>query len=517
MNPEARRLVDRLWTYCNVLRDDGVSSIEYLEQLSCLLFLKMAHQIETIQKSAEVPAEQRRRVLPHTWKGRGWEELLDKTDDALETTYASLLEDLGGDGQQETTLGLIFYRVRNRIQNPAHLRRLIVDLIDNEDWAGSKTDIKGDAYEALIARSANDTKAGAGQYFTPRPLINAIVKCMRPTPEDIITDPACGTGGFLLAAHDYIQTTYEGRMSDEELDRLALRAIHGTELVPMTARLAAMNFLLHGIGAADGPPLIKVADALAEDVTEPATMVLANPPFGTKSSISIDNGDGKQTKEDVRYTRNDFWARTTNKQLNFIQHIAALLAANGRAAVVLPDSVLYEGGAGGAGTQIRRKLLTDFDLHTMLRLPDKIFHAGGVRANVLFFDAKPTRLSSEEPPATDQLWVYDMRTGSQLTLKKNPLQDHHLNDFVEQFRAEEGGRRGQREPTDRFRPFAAKELLDDPDVNLNIGLVEPEDDEPVPAPGELVRTVASDLQTALEEISALAQALGVDLSAQAES
>lgn len=515
MNSDVRRLVDRLWNYCNVLRDDGVSSFEYLEQLSCLVFLKMADQIEQADLAAKVPPEQRRRILPVGWEGRGWKELRVLTSDALEQAYTQLLEDLGTQGDEEhdeaerkpeTTLSLIFHRARNRVQNPAHLRRLIVDLIDKEDWAGSKTEIKGAAYEALIERSAEDTKSGAGQYFTPRPLITAIVACMRPTPEDSITDPACGTGGFLLAAYEYIQREYQGKISDAQQDRLNSGAIHGTELVPSTARLAAMNFLLHGIGAADGKPLIKVEDALAAEVAEPVTMVLANPPFGTKSSISIDDGSGRKSRQDTRYRRSDFWVRTTNKQLNFIQHIAASMTAEGRAAVVVPDNVLYE----SVGKKIRQKLLTEFDLHTMLRLPDKIFYAGGVRANVLFFDAKPFR-AGDEAAATSQLWVYDLRSGSKLTLKKNPLRDEHLSDFVEQYRAEEGGRRGKRTVTENFRPFDGTMLLEDPDVNLDIGLIEaPEDDaESSAAPLDLIRDISADLRAALSELDDLAQALGL--------
>ncbi|MBQ1098583.1 SAM-dependent DNA methyltransferase [Streptomyces sp. b94] len=514
MKLEARRLVERLWNYCNVLRDDGVSSLEYLEQLSFLVFLKMAAEMEEADK--DLPQNKRRRVLPDTekWRNRGWTDLLDRTGGGLEEEYTQLLTDLGKQGEGEnTTLGLIFYRARNRLQNPANLRRLIVDLIDKEKWLSSSKDIKGDAYEALIARSAEDTKAGAGQYFTPRVLIESIVRCMRPTPDDTITDPACGTGGFLLAAHDYIVRAYGDDMSTEESARFDEGAIWGTELVPATARLAAMNLLLHKIGRPEGKPLIHVKDALAKPPTpaERASMVLANPPFGKKSSIVITNVDGSVSREDMSYHRKDFWETTTNKQFNFVQHIANLLTDNGRAAVILPDNVLFEGGR---GVSIRRELLKRYNLHTMLRLPAGIFYAGGVKANVLFFDAAAPRRSEDEPPHTQQLWVYDLRTGNRFTLKQNPLLPGHLEDFEKRAFGvgtdDPDGAIERRVPEGRLQVFDGGELVATKDVNLDIGLIEPEAAE-AKSLTELTLALSADLREAMLELEHLAADLDVEL------
>ncbi|MEU6363892.1 class I SAM-dependent DNA methyltransferase [Streptomyces albidoflavus] len=524
MKLEARRLVDRLWNYCNVLRDDGVSSLEYLEQLSFLVFLKMAAEIEEADK--DLPEDRRRHVLPEPESlpdpekppVRGWPDLLDLTGNALEEGYTQLLTDLGKqDKGHNTTLGLIFHRARNRLQNPANLRRLIVDLIDKERWLSASKDIKGDAYEALIARSAEDTKAGAGQYFTPRVLIESIVRCMRPAPEDIITDPACGTGGFLLAAHDYIVREHGKDMSTEESARFDDGAIWGTELVPATARLAAMNLLLHKIGRPDGKPLIHVEDALAKPPApgKRASLVLANPPFGKKSSIVITNGDGSVSREDMSYHRKDFWETTTNKQFNFVQHIANLLTDNGRAAVILPDNVLFEGSRGAS---IRRELLKRYNLHTMLRLPAGIFYAGGVKANVLFFDAAPPRRNNDEPPHTKQLWVYDLRTGNRFTLKQNPLLPGHLQDFEKRAfgvgECELDAAIARRVPEGRLQVFDGAALVATKDVNLDIGLIEPDNKDAAEAKSltELTLALSADLRGALLELEQLAADLDVELS-----
>ncbi|WP_406740237.1 N-6 DNA methylase [Streptomyces atratus] len=517
MNQAARRLVDRLWNYCNVLRDDGVSSLDYLEQLSFLVFLKMADQIETENNFIDNKLKHRH-VLPTTpeWKNRGWRELLLLSERPLEKAYSQLLHDLGERSASdiETTLSLIFFRARNRIENAANLRRLIVDLIDKEDWKGSSKDIKGDAYEALIARSAEDTKAGAGQYFTPRVLIESIVRCTRPTPDDTITDPACGTGGFLLAAHDYITSEYKDDLDTEGYERLRSGNIWGTELVPTTARLAAMNFLLHNIGKPDGKPLIEVKDALAKKPEKLASLVLANPPFGRKSSIVISTEDGKVGRDGMAYERKDFWETTTNKQLNFLQHIATQLTDTGRAAVILPDNALFEGGR---GAEIRRELLLRYDLHTILRLPEGIFYAGDVKANVLFFQSSGPRRSDDEPPRTQQLWVYDLRSGSRFTLKRNPLKPEHLADFENLAFHPDDPDRKQREPSERFQVFDGAKLAESKDVNLDIGLMDTSAAEAAEAksPGELVQGIAGNLHEALSEIDALAKSLGVKLPAPA--
>jgi len=252
------------------------------------------------------------------------------------------------------------------------------------------TDVKGDAYEGLLQKNAEDMKSGAGQYFTPRPLIKAIVEVMQPQPGTDICDPACGTGGFLLAANDYVVDNNPYLDPDQKRD-LRFEALQGWEIVDNTARLCAMNMLLHGISGADAESPIHVDDALKADPGVRFDMVLTNPPFGRKSSVTVVGADGEARREDLTVVRDDFWATTSNKQLNFVQHVKSLLTINGRAAVVVPDNVLFEGGA---GETIRRKLLRECDLYTLLRLPTGIFYAGGVKANVLFFDRKPP---SERP------------------------------------------------------------------------------------------------------------------------
>lgn len=528
MNQEARRLVDRLWNYCNVLRDDGVSASSYLEQLSLLVFLKMADETEQLNAHRPDPADHQH-MLPTTpeWQGRGWPELVDLEGDPLEEAYSKLLTDLGrrSDQKDHTTLSLIFNRARNHIESSSHLRRLIVDLIDKEKWRNSRSDINGAAYEALIARSVSDTKAGAGQYFTPRALIESIVRCMRPTPYDKITDPACGTGGFLIAAHEYITREYGDDLPDEDLRRLRTESIWGHEIVPATARLAAMNCLLHSLGDPTGKPIIEVGDALAKSPKRHATLVLANPPFGRSSGINV---SGKQAdaeagdRGNVTYNRPDFWVSeqtTTNKQLNFIQHIGTQLTDKGRAAVVVPDGVLYEGGAGSVGDLVRRELLTGYNLHTMLRLPENIFYAGGVKAHVLFFEAVPGHRSDDHPPHTTHVWTYDLRTGSRFTLKKNPMMTEHLADFEKQAFDPSDPDRKQRKESDRFRRHNAAELLAQKQVSLDIARLSPEASatkDSLASVDELTRTVAGDLRTALAEIETFAQELGVDLTTASE-
>ncbi len=292
------------------------------------------------------------------------------------------------------------------------LRRLIADLIDKEEWSSLDTDVKGDAYEGLLQKNAEDVKGGAGQYFTPRPLIRAIVDMMQPQPNETICDPACGTGGFLLAAHDFIRN--HNKLDKRQLTFLNTEQLRGVELVDSVARLCCMNLVLHGIGSDATHVPVMVKDALAGKHGE-YEMVLTNPPFGKKSSVTIVNEAGDEEKQSLVVHRDDFWASTSNKQLNFLQHVFTILKQHGRAAVVLPDNVLFEGGA---GETIRRALLKQADVHTLLRLPTGIFYAQGVKANVLFFDRKP----AAEKAWTDKLWIYDLRTNKHFTLKEKPAQ-----------------------------------------------------------------------------------------------
>jgi type I restriction enzyme M protein len=491
---ETRRLVDKLWSYCHVLRDDGVGTIEYTEQLTYLLFLKMAHERETRPLRPE-------RIVPESCS---WQRLLDAEGDDLEVTYRHILEELA---RQPGTLGTIYRKAQNRIQDPSKLKRLIKDLIDKENWSATGTDVKGDAYEELLSKGAEDIKSGAGQYFTPRAVIQAMVDCVRPTVRDTVVDPAAGTGGFLLAAHDHAARHAE-TLTPAERTHLRDGFVHGVELVDGTARLAAMNLLLHGIGTPTGESLIDVKDALIADPGDRYSVVLSNPPFGRKSSLTMVGADGREADEERAISRTDFRVTTANKQLNFVQHIATILAIHGRAAVVLPDNVLFEGGA---GETLRRRLLHDFDLHTMLRLPTGIFYAQGVKANVLFFDKKP----AAERPWTDRLWIYDLRTNQHFTLKQNPLSRTNLDDFVASYLP--GKLRSERVETERFKPFTYDELIARDKTNLDITWLRDEsleDMDNLPAPEVLAREIVDDLTAALVEFEAVAAALeaakGVD-------
>ncbi len=407
-------IVQKLWNYCNVLRDDGMSYGDYVEQLTYLLFLKMADERA---RPPYLPASGAGKLQNSIPSGFDWQGLLKKDGDALFDHYRHILEELG---KMKGLLGLIFAKAQNKFQDPAKLRRLIVDLIDKENWSSMSADVKGDAYEGLLEKNAQDTKSGAGQYFTPRPLIQAMVDVIAPKSKETVCDPACGTGGFLLAAHDYI-IKHNPNLTKDEKRFLKEKALRGWELVHNTARLCAMNMMLHGIGGDELP--LTVTDSLGADPGERFEIILTNPPFGKKSSTMIVGEDGKASREKETIERDDFWATTSNKQLNFLQHVKTILKQNGRAAMVVPDNVLFEGGA---GETVRRKILHECDLHTLLRLPTGLFYAQGVKANVIFFDKKP----ASETPWTKKLWIYDLRTNKDFTFKTNLLRREDLAEFV---------------------------------------------------------------------------------------
>ncbi len=482
-NPNA--LVQKLWNYCNILRDDGLSYGDYVEQLTFLLFLKMADEQSRppFNKPSPIP------------KGKDWPALLGADGDDLEILYRHTLEDLG---KRSGMLGIIFRKAQNKIQDPAKLRRLIVDLIDKEQWSSLSADVKGDAYEGLLQKNAEDVKGGAGQYFTPRPLIAAMVDAVAPQPGQTICDPSCGTGGFLLAAHDYLARTYA--LDREQKKKLRNGTFFGIELVDSVTRLCAMNLLLHGIGGESETDLpVTTKDAVAGKHGE-YEIVLANPPFGKKSSVTIVNEAGESSKESLIINRDDFWASTSNKQLNFLQHIFTILKQHGRAAVVLPDNVLFEGGA---GETIRRELLKQADVHTLLRLPTGIFYAQGVKANVLFFDRKP----AQEKPWTRKLWIYDLRTNLHFTLKENTLKRSDLDDFVARYNPRN---RFDRQETERFKSFTYEELLKRDKVNLDLFWLKDEaleESANLPAPEVIAAEIAADLEAALEQFSTIAEDL----------
>jgi type I restriction enzyme M protein len=477
-------IVQKLWNYCNILRDDGLSYGDYVEQLTFLLFLKMADEKKQIDPR-HAP------VIPEDYD---WRSLVDLEGEPLEIHYRKTLETLG---KQRGMLGIIFRKAQNKIQDPAKLRRLIADLIDRENWISLDVDVKGDAYEGLLEKNAADVKGGAGQYFTPRALIRAIVDVMRPTPGQTIHDPACGTGGFLLASHDYVSQHYN--LDKNQKRQLKKDALSGVEIVDAAARLCVMNLYLHGIGG-DESPIQGGTDSLASVPSTNYDMVLTNPPFGKKSSITIVNEDGEQAKETLTYLRDDFWATTSNKQLNFLQHVKSLLKIHGRAAIVVPDNVLFEGGA---GETVRRKLLHECEVHTLLRLPTGIFYAQGVKANVLFFDRKP----ASETAWTKTLWIYDFRTNQHFTLKTNSLQRSDLDDFVACYHSEN---RHVRKETDLFKCFSYEDLLKRDKVNLDIFWLKDEsleDSANLPDPEVIAIEIVEDLEAALDQFSQIASDL----------
>ncbi|MCE1182554.1 MAG: type I restriction-modification system subunit M [Rhodocyclales bacterium] len=486
-------IVSRVWSFCTTLRDDGVSYGDYLEQLTYLIFLKMADEYGR-------PPHSRKIGIP---EHLGWSSLKAQRGAALEVHYVTVLRELGN---KPGLLGPLFTKAQNKIQDPAKLARLI-DMVDETSWVTLGADVKGDIYEGLLERNAEDTKSGAGQYFTPRPLIRAMVECVRPLPGKTIADPACGTGGFFLAAYDYLVANHPA-MSREERAFLKHDTFFGNEIVAGTRRLALMNMFLHNIGEIDGDSPISPNDALVAAPSQSFDYVLANPPFGKKSSMSFTNEEGEQETDALTYNRQDFWATTSNKQLNFVQHIKSLLKTTGRAAVVVPDNVLFEGGA---GETVRRKLLETTDLHTILRLPTGIFYANGVKANVLFFDNQPARKEAW----TREVWVYDYRTNIHHTLKKKPLRYEDLQDFVDCYQA--GNFYGRREnwheienPEGRWRKFELAQILARDKTSLDIFWLKDKslaDLDNLPEPDELAGEIIENLEAGLSSFRSIIAAL----------
>jgi len=515
MPERTNQLVTKLWSYCNVLRDDGLSYQDYLEQLTFLLFLKMADERANLIGGlpAAAPAAQvDKHPIP---EGYRWSDLSasDMVGTKLEEHYRNTLRFLG---QQRGMLGLIFSKSQNKIQDPAKLRQLIVELIGKEQWLSLSADVKGDAYEGLLERNAQDVKSGAGQYFTPRALIDGIIDCIQPRPDEVVCDPACGTGGFLLSAYNYITRHYE--LNRDEKKHLKYNALRGVELVDGVSRLCAMNLYLHGVGPDDDEhePPIRTDDSLRNEPSTHYPVVVTNPPFGKKSSITVVNEAGETDKRTISYSRPDFWTTTTNKQLNFVQHIKSLLAINGRAAVVVPDNVLFEGGA---GETVRRKLMHECDLHTVLRLPTGLFYAQGVKANVIFFDRKP----ASETPWTKTVWFYDLRTNKHFTLKQNRMTRADLDEFVACYNPENRHERketwSKENPDGRWRAYTYDKITARDKASLDIFWLRDEsleDSANLPDPNILAAEIIEDLRSALEELQAISEDLALTAGAQGE-
>jgi len=487
-------IVSKVWSFCHTLRDDGVGYGDYLEQLTYLLFLKMADEFSK-------PPYNRKLPIP---KEYAWESLTSKRGAELEGHYTTLLRELS---RTKGFLGQIFTKSQNKIQDSAKLFKLI-DMIDKEQWTVMGADVKGKIYEGLLEKNAEDIKSGAGQYFTPRALIRAMVTCVQPQPMKTIADPACGTGGFFLAAYDYISNPNNFTLNREQKEFLKNKTFYGNEIVASARRLALMNMFLHNIGDIDSDTFILPTDSLIADSGLRVDYVLTNPPFGKKSSMTFTNEEGEQEKEDLTYNRQDFWATTSNKQLNFVQHIRTMLKTSGKAAVVVPDNVLFEGGA---GETVRKRLLETTDLHTILRLPTGIFYAQGVKANVLFFDNKP----AGKDPWTSEVWIYDYRTNIRHTLKKSPLKFEDLQNFIACYNPSDRRKRKEtwhpeKNPEGRWRKFTYEEIVNRDKTSLDITWIKDKslaDLDNLPDPDLLANDIIENLEAAVESFKEIRAAI----------
>ncbi len=476
-------LVAKIWSFCDTLRDDGVSYGDYIEQITYLLFLKMADEYSN-PKGFNIP------------NGCDWPSLYKTKVDQLINTYSTNLKKLAKAGGM---LSKIFDGAQNKIHDQLKLRKLI-ELINEENWVSESVDIKGEIYESLLQKNAENS--GAGQYFTPRPVIKAIVECIKPQPKQSIADPSCGTGGFFLGALSYLRTNYP-KFNKSQEEFLRFKTFHGWEIVPSTARLCLMNLFLHGIGDLQTTPEIEVSDSLKESLNKKVDIVLANPPFG-KTSSDITTNDEKKAKLEGYHLRKDFWVTTGNKQLAFLQHIITMLdPKEGKAAVVLPDNVLFEGGVGEV---VRKHILEKINLHTILRLPTGIFYAQGVKANVLFFEMK----ERVKGPATKEIWYYDYRTNIHHTPRKNPLQMDSLQEFVKCYNSMDRNKCketfGQKNPTGRWRKYSYEEIIAKDKINLDISWLKDDDVidlDNLPEPDDLLTEIIENIQDALENFKTI--------------
>ena len=494
MSEQSTTIISKVWSLCNPLRDDGVSYGDYLEQLTYLIFLKMSDEYARppYKKQTGIPA------------GYTWSDMNTLKGAELEEQYKKTLEELA---KQGGLLGQIFSQASNKISNASILYR-VVQMIDKEKWVSMSSDVKGEIYEGLLQKNAEDIKSGAGQYFTPRPLIRAMVKCLRPEPGKTIADPCCGSGGFFLAAQEYLTDSTNYTLDREQKEFLKNETFFGNELVKTTFKMALMNLYLHNIGDIYGNVPVTQGDSLLTDPGYRVDYVLTNPPFGKKSSITMTNEEGEEEEEDLVYNRQDFWTTSSNKQLNFVQHINTIMKATGKAAVVVPDNVLFEGGA---GETVRQKLLQTTDLHTILRLPTGIFYKPGVKANVIFFDKKPASPEMQ----TKEIWIYDFRTNVHFTLKQHPMADGDLEDFIACYNPANRHDRhetwSEENPEGRFRRFKIEEIMKRDKTSLDIFWIKDKslaDLDNLPSPDELAEEIIENLQSALESFMELKGQLG---------
>ncbi len=477
----SNNLVAKIWSFCDTLRDDGVSYSDYVEQITYLLFLKLADEY------AQPPYSRDYRIPSEC----DWQFFRKHCAENLTTDYFDALSILS---QQGGMLGKIFNGAQNKIHDHNKLKRLI-ELIDGEKWVSESFDIKGEIYESLLQKSAENS--GAGQYFTPRAIIKAIVECIQPTPKETIWDPSCGTGGFFLGSIEYLTKRHKKELQNEINKKFfQFKTFKGWEIVPSTARLCLMNLFLHGIGDLVETPDVNIEDSLLNPSTERTKIILANPPFGKSSSYTITN-DSKLGKQENFFYREDFWTTTSNKQLAFIQHIYTMLEDNGRAAVVVPDNVLFEGGAGEI---IRKELLEKTNLHTILRLPTGIFYANGVKSNVLFFEKKKINKN----PMTHEIWFYDYRTNIHHTLKKQILKYEHLIPFVECYQAKDRNKTKETWSKEnlkgRFRKYSYEEISTREKYNFDLFWLKDNsyvDIDSLPEPEILAQEIIDNIESAL--------------------
>lgn len=424
-----QQVLSKVWTLATTLSGAGIGFTDYITQLTYLLFLKMDDEnVKIFAENSAIP------------EGYRWGDLIALDGHDLIDQYEATLKYLS---EQDNLIGTIYTKAQNKIDKPVYLKKVIT-MINEHNWLSMDGDVKGAIYEKILEKNGQDKKSGAGQYFTPRSLINTMVDVTMPQIGETVCDPACGTAGFLLAAYDFMKNQSN---NEDKLRFLREEAIYGTDNTALVVTLASMNLYLHGIGTNRSP--ITCDDSLEKTPSRLVDVVLANPPFGTRPAGSVE------------INRPDFYVETKNNQLNFLQHIMVMLKSNGRAAVVLPDNVLFEGNAGEV---IRKKLLSDFNLHTILRLPTGIFYAQGVKANVLFF---------QKGVPTKEIWFYDYRTGIKHTLATNPMQRHHLDDFVKCYNPDNISGRvetydADKNPNGRWRKFSVDEITKRDKTSLDI-------------------------------------------------
>lgn len=466
INTEAS-LTKKVWTLATTLAGQGIGFTDYITQLTYLLFLKMDEEnVETFGEKSAIP------------EGYRWNDLIALEGLDLTKQYEDTLKKLS---EEEKLIGTIFTKAQNKIDKPVYLKK-VISLINENQWLLMDGDVKGAIYESILEKNGQDKKSGAGQYFTPRSLIQTMVDVTRPKITETVCDPACGTGGFLLAAYDYMK---EQSQDKDKRSFLKDKALHGFDNTALVVTLASMNLYLHGVGTDRSPVVCQ--DSLEKAPDTLVDVILANPPFGTRPAGSVD------------INRSDFYVETKNNQLNFLQHIMVMLKNGGRAAVVLPDNVLFEGNAGEI---IRKELLKNFNLHTILRLPTGIFYAQGVKANVLFF--------SKGTPTQD-VWFFDYRTDIKHTLATNPMQRQHLDEFVECYQADNRANRketydAETNPNGRWRKYSINEILERDKTSLDISWIKQGGDEENKSLAELmqeIKTKSDNINKAVAELQKL--------------